>query len=299
MDDDTRFVWIDYCSEFKNDTNANILNATYCVMLGRGGISHKIIPLDAPKKLSTEKIYSYTDPLPFEVKRIAHAGGAYNTMINTNSLDALTQNYEKGFRYFELDFHFTSDNRIVCMHDWNRDLKRTFHINPPRRLSYEEFNEHVEMHPLYTRCTLESLEKWLTAHPDARIITDFKEHNKEGLLLLTRLHPTQQQQFIPQIYDPNNQESIRQMGYEHTIWTLYRFSGPNEDVVYQLKKQGNISAVTMPRKRAQSRLPTELKQLNIPTYTHTINDPTRAERLLEKYNITEIYTDTLPPKIKE
>lgn len=296
MDDDTRFVWIDYCSEFKNNANANVTNSTYCVMLGKGGISHKIIPLDGPRKISTEEIRSQTDPLPFEVKRIAHAAGIYENITNTNSLEALSHNYDKGFRYFELDFHFTSDNRIVCMHDWNQDLTRTFQLKTQERLSYEEFNEHVKMHPLYTRCTLKNLSDWLSTHPDARIITDFKEHNKKGLLLLTRLLPTQQKQFIPQVYNPDNLESILEMGYDHIIWTLYRFSGTNEIVVDQIKKQGNISAVTMPLERAQSRLPTELKQLDIPTYTHTINDPARAKTLLEEYNITEIYTDTLLPK---
>ena len=35
-----------------------------------------------------------------------------------NVLEALDENYSKGFRLFELDLLLTSDNYIVAAHDW-------------------------------------------------------------------------------------------------------------------------------------------------------------------------------------
>jgi arylsulfatase A-like enzyme len=49
---------------------------------------------------------------------VAHAGGGIKGRSYTNSLEALDENYRRGFRFFELDFNWTSDNQLVCIHDW-------------------------------------------------------------------------------------------------------------------------------------------------------------------------------------
>jgi hypothetical protein len=43
---------------------------------------------------------------------IAHAGGAIGHYTYTNSLEALNSNYEKGFRFFEIDLSWTSDGDL-------------------------------------------------------------------------------------------------------------------------------------------------------------------------------------------
>jgi len=57
---------------------------------------------------------------------IAHAGGRFQNMDYTNSLDALNFNYGKGFRFFELDFLFTRDENLVLFHDWQTMYKKIF-----------------------------------------------------------------------------------------------------------------------------------------------------------------------------
>jgi hypothetical protein len=49
--------------------------------------------------------------------RIAHAGGAIGHLAVTNSYNALNFNFDRGFRYFELDFSLTRDGNYVCLHD--------------------------------------------------------------------------------------------------------------------------------------------------------------------------------------
>ncbi|HIL62954.1 MAG TPA: hypothetical protein EYG42_05830, partial [Porticoccaceae bacterium] len=50
-----------------------------------------------------------------ELPRIAHAGGQIGNTTYTNSIDALNVNYDIGFRIFEMDFSFTSDQQLVCL----------------------------------------------------------------------------------------------------------------------------------------------------------------------------------------
>ena len=61
-----------------------------------------------------------------DLPRIAHAGGQVNGATYTNSLEALEENYQAGFRAFEIDFSFTSDRQLVCLHDWEESFTRSF-----------------------------------------------------------------------------------------------------------------------------------------------------------------------------
>ena len=68
------------------------------------------------------------------------------------------------------------------------------------------------------------------------------------------------------------------------------------DVVLAAIKQFNGPfAITMPKERARSSLPTKLAKINIPIYTHTVNSLVEEDEFLKKYNVTEIYTDFLDP----
>ncbi len=60
------------------------------------------------------------------IKRIAHAGGGINGITYTNSYEALDLNYGLGFRYFEIDFTYTTDQKLICLHDWKKAFKTVF-----------------------------------------------------------------------------------------------------------------------------------------------------------------------------
>lgn len=49
--------------------------------------------------------------------RIAHAWWTFNWYNYTNSLDALEYN-KYFFDLFEIDFSWTNDEKLVCIHDW-------------------------------------------------------------------------------------------------------------------------------------------------------------------------------------
>ncbi|MEZ8037033.1 glycerophosphodiester phosphodiesterase family protein [Vibrio crassostreae] len=73
---------------------------------------------------------------------IAHAGGGINGLKYTNSLEAMEQSIEHGFKMIELDLLISSDGRIVAVHDWN-----TFHVmtnsNNTGSISSKEFESKI------------------------------------------------------------------------------------------------------------------------------------------------------------
>ena len=56
---------------------------------------------------------------------IAHAGGAIDDHIYTNSKEALTSALDNGFQYIELDLYETADSDVVCLHSLEDYKKMT------------------------------------------------------------------------------------------------------------------------------------------------------------------------------
>ena len=231
----------------------------------------------------------------FVALRIAHAGGALGRKKYTNSYQALDENLQRGFRYFELDFVFTADDHLVCLHDWRNHFKRTFGFDTDQPLTLEAFERLVDDNSHFTNCTLDGLADWMRQNPQAVIITDVKENNLVALQQISRSLPAAGRRVIPQIYTPANLDAVQAMGFERVIWTLYRWRGSNYQVVEWARRGQGAIAVTMPRVRASTPLPRVLAGLGVPTYVHTINKRDELMDFTETYRITEIYTDFLGP----
>ncbi|WP_413111017.1 glycerophosphodiester phosphodiesterase family protein [Thaumasiovibrio sp. DFM-14] len=233
--------------------------------------------------------------LPFPALRIAHAGGGLDQHTYTNSLQALKQNVSRGFMLFEIDFSFTRDGHLVCLHDWGKSFYDNFGFTPSRPLSLDEFQQ-VLPKGHHTNCTLKSLSDWLQQHPHIRIVTDIKENNQQALALINQAIPDASQRVIPQIYHPEQFEPVKALGFKRIIWTLYRFHGNTRQIRYWLGRFHGSIAITMPKHRAQQGLGVTLAQHKITTFVHTVNSPRELDILKSKYQISEIYTDHLVPQ---
>ena len=231
----------------------------------------------------------------FNTLRVAHAGGGINGKTYTNSYDALDLNITKGYKYFEIDFSFTSDGRLVCMHDWEHSFERSFGFKAKARPSFQEFQSFVRNNAEFRKCTLDGLADWMQRNPDSVLVTDVKEYNLKALRIIASKIPDAEKRVIPQVYQPYNYKAVRSMGFESIIWTLYRYRGSNKDVLEWVDSFQGAFAITMPKKLAITRLPAQLASKNIPTYVHTINDMEKMNRFVNHYSVTEIYTDFLQP----
>ncbi len=67
------------------------------------------------------------DRLP---RLIAHAGGIGNQRTDTNSLEALDASVGRGHTAIEVDLSWTTDGRLVLLHDWDETLTGLFGRDP-------------------------------------------------------------------------------------------------------------------------------------------------------------------------
>ena len=243
----------------------------------------------------------YIQPVDIKVSkltpgRVAHAVGGVNNDIYTNSYQALDNNIKKGFTYFEIDFVFTSDNEIVCLHDWNDSFYSNFGYLPSDRLSLEQFVKSVELSGKYKNCTLHGLSIWMMNNPSAILITDVKGSNIDALKKIHSVIPDSNKRVIPQIYNPNEFSEVKEVGFESIIWTLYKFNGSNRAVLYWLSRYDGKVGVTMPKHRATSGLSSKLNQYDITSFVHTVNNREELIELQSKYDVTEVYTDFISPQ---
>ncbi|CDT92258.1 conserved exported hypothetical protein [Vibrio coralliirubri] len=73
---------------------------------------------------------------------IAHAGGGINGLKYTNSLEAMEQSIEHGFKMIELDLLISSDGRIVAVHDW-KSFHEITNSNNTGSISYKEYESNI------------------------------------------------------------------------------------------------------------------------------------------------------------
>lgn len=229
----------------------------------------------------------------FKVFRIAHAGGGIRGLKYTNSYDALDLNIRKGFKYFEIDLSFTKDNKIVCLHDWTHSFERSFGFSTEEEVTLTEFKHLVSTKSKFKKCTLDGLVDWLHENPSAYIVTDVKDENLKALKIIAKEIPNSSTRVIPQMYDPKNFMKIKKLGYDQIIWTLYRYQEDNKSVLKWVNTFKGAFAVTLPKHRAVTSLPKDLKELGIPTYVHTINSKKEKDMFTKNYSVSDVYTDFL------
>jgi phosphoglycerol transferase len=304
MDEDTYYLLFDTCTNTNRIVN-NFRNKAFCLLAGSGGLNRdvssiiQLTPKTRTFTLTPDDI-RHLAQIPskgkFRPSRIAHAGGGLDGTARTNSFEALDQNIRKGYEYFEIDFNFTSDGHLVCIHDWGYDFKHQFGLEPEGVPTLAEFKALVRNNAKYEMCTLESLVPWLKENAEAKIITDVKgKENLRALKLIARSVPEFKSRIIPQLYYPESYKVAKGLGYEQIIWTLYRYKGSNNDVLNWVDKFKGPFAITMPKERANSPLPVMLAKKHVPTYVHTINNREHANIYLNSLGVTELYTDFLAP----
>lgn len=175
---------------------------------------------------------------PVQATLVAHAGGAVRGLAYTNSREALDLHYAAGYRVFELDFHWTSDGRLVAVHDWD-EISAQFGARS-HVFSYDEFVAAKRRDGLH-QLTFDDVRGWLRAHRDALVVTDTKAANSRLLSYLQAYGGDIRPQLIVQIYRMTELQAARRLGpravwltvYKHPLpaWALARISGVDAFVI--------------------------------------------------------------------
>jgi glycerophosphoryl diester phosphodiesterase len=218
----------------------------------------------------------------------AHAMGALDGVLYSNSLEAFRQNYEAGHRVFEVDLQITADGILATLHDHR--------ITPG--WTFEQENNNVP----FTVMTFEELCYLMLEYPDFYIITDTKylddESNKKTFdiirdtvkatdpALINRIaiqfYTRQMYYFLKENYD---------FPHENYMYTLY-MSRDTDRQVADFVRQEQIRAVVMWYFRVTGDFVTALGNAGAAVYAHTIDDKDEALALMGK-GVYGIYTDNL------
>ena len=144
---------------------------------------------------------------------IAHAGGAIDGNLYTNSREALLQAIQAGFRLIELDLITTSDGHLVAAHDWPQWARMTGVESIPPTL--EEFLG-AKLHQKYTPMSLEQVKEIFLDNPDLILVTD--KTRDFGRLLDTFPHPDR---LLVEIFSEPDLKLARRMGVKHLMPSFF------------------------------------------------------------------------------
>lgn len=228
---------------------------------------------------------------------IAHAMGSVNGVDYTNSKEAFEQSYKKGYRVFEIDLSFTSDNRIVLWHDWEEDTGKYVKQSGRKIPTYEFFMSH-KICKKYTPLSLEDLIDIMESHPDIYVVTDSKETNYlsilKSLVKESKEDDTILNRFIIQFYEYDQYAKIQKVySFKNCLFTIYNLRDRNLDHIGSFCKENKVPVVGVPPKYAgNKRDVAKLKEYGVYVYTYTINKPRNA-RFYKQCGIDGIYTDSI------
>lgn len=222
---------------------------------------------------------------------IAHAGGSVYVdgeyITGTNSLEAIEDAYDQGFRYFEIDFSLTKDAKLVAFHDGAEAR-----IGADKKIddmTHAEFMNHTFLGE-YTLIDIHDIVQLIMACPDIFIVTDFKSDFEQSLEVLNQFADPLRQHFIIQMYHPDQIDVLKKNHYSNIVFTLYRTDMNDDAVIDFIKQNPEVDAITMWwDKRFKQDFADRIGEEGLATYVHTINDPGTIHEFIRKR--VGVYTD--------
>ena len=227
-----------------------------------------------------------------DLSYILHAGGQIDGFAGGNVLEGLEQSYQAGSRVVEIDFNFTADGYLACIHDWNRRFPSTLDgkVEAP---ALQEFLD-VPVYGRYTPLWAGSLGEFMRSHPELYVVTDVKDENIRAAAVIREYCPDLMDRFIIQIYRESECAPIRELGFEHIIYTLYALPWKEKmDTAHlaEFARDHELLGYTFADVLCQREgYVEEMKRTGVPLYIHTVNDPQLQEEFF-KMGISGIYTD--------
>lgn len=230
--------------------------------------------------------------------RIIHAGGVlwgrdkdgkYTNFAGSNSLEGLKQCIDAGVTYIELDFCFTADGCLACIHDWSPNFIETVMPNEP--LTIMEFMN-SKIYGNFTPLSLDEAARFLREHENITIVTDIKENFTEAVRLIAETGLTDR--FAVQIYSEEDYKLVSEYGFEQVIYTLYKLDWSDKtdtEAIASFAETHDLAAIAFDKELCGvDGFVDELNRIGVPLYVYTVNGEAEVEKYLEM-GIAGIYTD--------
>ncbi len=244
---------------------------------------------------------SYGAPkISLSFEKIVHAGGELwgidsqgtnRSFLGSNSLEGLENCVKNGYNAIELDFSFTSDGHLVCIHDWNSEYIDTIENGTP--LSYDEFMS-SKIFWNFTPLDIETVGKFMQENPQVYIITDIKEQFSEAVSAIAEALPELKSRFVIQIYADDEYDVAHDAGYGNIIYSLYRLdwaSKTDTQALVKFSRSHPLIGFTFSYELCDIKnYVSGMSKAGVPLYVHTVNDPTEIQKY-HSAGIHGVYTD--------
>ena len=233
------------------------------------------------------------------MKYTVHGGGRVvvydeegNALIfdRTNSAEGLERCGEAGVGAVELDFSFTSDGELVCIHDWNGEFTKK-----AGALTFDEFMSE-KICGYLTPLSVSDAAKFIVENEDIYMVTDVKEDNIRALRIIAEECGDNLSRVIAQIYSPEEYDAVREIGYTNIVLTLYRMKWEEKTDAAELCEFAlthELLGITMPVMLAEQEhgLTDAFAEHGVAFFVHTVDGKEDANRYFE-IGASGVYCDS-------
>lgn len=146
---------------------------------------------------------------------IAHAGGAIDGYVYTNSLEALERAVDNGYRFIEFDFQFTSDSVLIAAHSWSDFNRMTGHTEwGDSAPTFAHFSVQ-KIHGRYTPLTAEMINGYFMRNRNIYLVTD-KVSDTD---ILARYFPELKDRMVVEAFSYDDYCKLVEQGYYRVLYS--------------------------------------------------------------------------------
>lgn len=281
----------------------------YAAMAGTGAASPASGPTEAaatdsletePAASAAQRLAEFSEYPPMthagtewylSTRLIYHAAGGIDGLSYTNSREAMEQCIRSGNTVIEVDFHFTSDGHLVCVHEWS-DISGSNEAIP-----LDAFQA-SKIYGKYTPMTGEDVVRYMAQNPELYIVIDTKADAVGVVRALAALCDGDRSildRFIIQLYRDGEKQAIREIypfKDENFLFTLYIFGQYRYEDILRTCYEENIPVIAVGYTVWDQETKEAFRDKGIVIFEHTINRLDQAKDALDK-GAHGIYTDFL------
>lgn len=254
---------------------------------------HPVEPVQSDTLIVEPHAVSLSESPWFEDTRlIYHAGGAVDGFTYTNSREAVTESIAKGNLVVEMDFSYTTDGQLICLHLW----EDAFPLDTA--LSLEEFTGR-SIQGRFTPMTARDLFSIMAENPELRVVVDTKENDIAkfygNLIRQAEDYPDVLERIIIQLYYPGQKADICKLypfSDEQFLFTAYCFGPERVQEIAQICREEKICVITIPYQSWSAQQIDAFNRCGYVIFEHTVNRPDQALYSLDA-GIHGFYTDSL------
>ena len=216
-----------------------------------------------------------------QYKFIAHATGGIENLKYTNSVEAIIQSINLGFKIIEIDLKETLDDKFVGVHDWVSFKKNSnFKNTSEKAILYEEFLD-LKLFNKFTPLEIKEINKIFNENNDIFLLTDKTNNFKK----IYQDFNFDKNRILIEIFGKQNfLKSLK----NNIMNPVYSFN--HEDYDFVIKNNIKIISAHTKDISEHKDIYSSLIQKDIFIFAYTSSNEEYINENLDKY-FTNIYTD--------